>query len=155
MKFFITGNLQSKRGPRLILALALFMLLLFVIVHAIREGLQIGYSIAAITKELYTATKLNIITPLSIIEDLHINLLLFAMVLLLIGGLLYHLPLHLFYKHFIFFTLNLLVLVYLAAKITTHFYAVFAVITLVSGVLLYVSFIATLLTLFVFLFIGK
>ena len=152
MKFFITGSWQSKEGPRTILALTLFMLLLFTIVHAIREGLNLGWTTTSIRQELYMATELNILGPLSIIEDLHVSLLLFTMVLLLLGGLVYHFPLALFYRHLIFFSLNLTVITYLVAKIATHFHPGFAVITLVSGLILHLGFVLILLVLFAFLF---
>ncbi len=92
MRFFITGKLQSSKGPRQILSAALGMLFLFIIIHGLQEFLSLGIKPQSISQQLHKDTDFGSQSPLVIMEDMHIYLLLFTMVLLLLGSLIYHLP---------------------------------------------------------------
>lgn len=152
MRFFITGTLQSKHGPRQILTGALFLLLLFVFSYAAKEFLRLGFTPESIAAELHRSMPFGERSMLSLWEELHIDLLVFSMLMLLLGSLVYHLPYAQKTKSILFGSMVGIVMLYPLAKILTYAYVPFAWLTLISGILLHSSLLFLILFLYKFLY---
>jgi hypothetical protein len=92
VKFLVTGSIRSNRGPRLIVALSLLAFLLFFAAYWAREFVTIGFWPADIQaairgNDLDTGRGLVLM-----LEDLHIDLLTNAVLLMFLTSLLFQLP---------------------------------------------------------------
>ncbi len=152
MRFFITGKLQSKIGPRQILTTTLFMLLIFIAIHGIKETLGLGLRPQSIAQELHRLTDFGYRSPLILLEDMHIYLLLFTMIALFLGALIYNLPLLARQKIFYLVALHILILLYPISKFLTFYYANFAIFTLISGALVHIGIGFIIIAMIIFLF---
>lgn len=94
MKFLVTGTLRSKSGPRRLCALTLLLFLAFAAVHFAREFYATGLAPAEVRRNLYGTPmgEAGLLqsprSPLMILEDLHVDLLLYSVLFLFIGSLL-------------------------------------------------------------------
>ncbi len=89
MKFLITGSIRSARGPRLIVTFTLIFLLLFLAAHGLRDIQQTGYYPSEIQASLFRGNAPGKSRSfLIVLEDLHIDLLLYSIVLLFVTSLL-------------------------------------------------------------------
>ena len=129
MKFLITGSVRSNRGPRLILTLALFSFLFFLFLHFVREAGSTGFLPTSVQNNLYagpdTNLALNAQAPpgfLMVLEDLHIDLFLFALLALFVGSLLYQARAAESIKRLLIYLIFALPLAFIAARALAFFY---------------------------------
>jgi len=76
MKFLITGDIGSRKGPRKIITILLLFFLLFMILRLWRELLQI---------ETYTVGS----SAVAALEEAHIDLFLYSIIFLVLGSVFY------------------------------------------------------------------
>lgn len=138
MKFLITGGARSPSGPRQVLTFALFFLLLFVVIHGFREANTTGVFPAEIAKNLHGETD----TPaarsaLLVLEDLHVDLLLFSMLYLFIGSLVIQAQMSFPQKKLTLVIVFVVLLVNFASRPATAVLPGFAFVVSVSAVVLH------------------
>ena len=125
MKFLITGAIRSASGPRRLLTFTLLFLVLFVITHGLREYYHSGVTPAQIRVNLFglksAAPGSEVAmgsppSPLLILEDLHIDLLLYSLTLLFLGSVFLQTRAPLPLKMRLFTLLSILALIYVLAR---------------------------------------
>ena len=136
MKFLVTGSIRSNRGPRLIIALSLLAFLLFFAAYWAREFINLGFwpgDIQAAVRggQMGVDPGRGLVLML---EDLHIDFLTNAVLLLFLTSLLFQLPHSLFIKKGLT----------LAAFICAFTYIMSRAGVLLYGPLAYVTFAAAL-----------
>ncbi len=149
MRFFVTGSVQNKDGPRNILLFGLLFLFLFVVIYGIREWLTLGITPTSISKELHKLTEFGEKGPIAAIESLHIDSLLFTMAFIFLSGVLYQMPFSQKEKSYLFTLLFLVIITYPMAKLLTYFWTFFSIITLISGIILHVFLISLIIFLLI------
>ena len=144
MRFLVTGSIRSDHGPRRILTGALIFFLLFTAAHFAREWSSVGYSPRLIQENLGGDFSTQAIL---LLEDLHIDLVLFGMALLFIGSVLYQVRGSRQLRNGIFSTLSGLILAYVAVRFLVPLGSIFAYIVvglyftvhiLMAGVLIWI-----------------
>lgn len=123
MRFLVTGSIRSDSGPRRILTGALLFLLLFTVAHFAREWNSVGYSPNLIQKNLGGEFSTQAIL---LLEDLHIDLVLFGMSLLFIGSVLYQVRGSRALRNGVFSLLSGLILLYVATRFLVPLAHIFA-----------------------------
>ena len=123
MRFLVTGSIRSDNGPRKILTGALIFFHLFTAAHFAREWSSVGYSPAQVNENLGGEFSSQAVL---LLEDLHIDLVLFGMALLFIGSVLYQIRGSRTLRNGIFLGLSVLILVYIAARFLVPLSGVFA-----------------------------
>ena len=151
MNFFITGKITSKKGPLRILQFSLFLLLSFIILHGIRESLQIGTSIESIARALHKSGDFGERSLLLAMEELHIQFFLLSILVLFLGTLLYFLPLSHKQKHCLFAFLSLCAFLYPISKLATYFIKEFSWLVFFSAWLFHFYTMALIVVLFLYL----
>lgn len=120
MKFLITGKIHQSRGPRAILTLALLFIALFVAAHFLRDALTLGLSPERIARNADPGiTGADRIAAL--LEELHVDLFLYAMTLLTVSASLFELRLSASTKKFVVYAMHGFVLAALTARGTAGF----------------------------------
>ncbi len=138
MKFLVTGGARSPAGPRQVLTFALTFLLLFVIAHGIREANTTGIFPADVVKSLHgEGGTPRAESALLVLEDLHVDLVLFSMIFLFLGSLVIQAQMSFFQKKLTLFVLFVLLLVNFASRPAAAAYPGFAIFVSVSAVLLH------------------
>ncbi|HBS03367.1 MAG TPA: hypothetical protein DEA96_00275 [Leptospiraceae bacterium] len=123
MRFLVTGSIRSDHGPRRILTGALIFFLLFTGAHFAREWSSVGYTPQRIQENLGGEFSTQAIL---LLEDLHIDLVLFGMALLFIGSVLYQVRGSRNFRNGIFTTLSGLILAYVAVRFLVPLGAIFS-----------------------------
>ena len=93
MKFLITGQLRSARGPRRIISFSLLFFFLFLCAHAFREIAVYGITPAEIATVIYGSAEAPAARGLkAALEDVHLDIFLYSLVLLFLDSLYYQVP---------------------------------------------------------------
>ncbi|MCB1138767.1 MAG: hypothetical protein KDK23_08430 [Leptospiraceae bacterium] len=114
MRFLVTGSIRSDNGPRTILTGALIFFLLFTLAHFAREWNSTGATPAEVQASLGQEDFST--QAILLLEDLHIDLVLFGMALLFIGSVLYQVRGSRRLRNGIFLTLSTLILLYIVSR---------------------------------------
>lgn len=142
MKFLATGGLHGSRGPRLAITLCLLLLTLFLIGHGVRESLYWGFSPSRAASELTLPLQGHSwhSPPPGIVgamEDLHVDLFLFAFVFLFAGATLQQLLLPPSVRRALLWLAGMTPALYLLARFLMHLFAPLAWAALIAAPALY------------------
>lgn len=152
MRFFITGQVNSKKGPRQILIFCLIFLLLFILSHFIREMLHLGMTTASILHSTYESMQMGLISISIILEELHMLFFFFGLAIIFIGSIWYQLPIALRYKNAFFISLILSFLIYSVMKFCLYFVPAFSAIFLAMSIFVHFYLCIAILLSAIFLF---
>lgn len=114
MRFLVTGSIRSESGPRRILTGAIVFFLLFTLAHFAREWNSTGYSPDLVIQNLGGEDFSS--QAVLLLEDLHIDLVLFGMALLFIGSVLYQVRGSRDLRNGVFLSLSVSVLFYILVR---------------------------------------